>query len=53
MKIQIQKCRFLRNAGEYLGHIISHEAIKTDPKKLQAVKNYSIPKNLDELRSFL
>jgi hypothetical protein len=53
MKIKIQKFRFARDTVEYLGHIISHESIKADPKKLQAVKEFPMPQNLDILRSFL
>ena len=53
MKVKIQKCRFAQKSVEYLGHIVSAEGIKADPKKLLAVRNFSPPKNLNELRSFL
>ena len=53
MKIKIQKCRFARNEVEYLGHIVSNKGISADPKKLQAVRNFPAPKNIDQLRSFL
>ena len=53
MKIKVQKCRFARQEVEYLGHIVSHQGIKGDPKKLTAVRNSPTPRNLDELRSFL
>jgi hypothetical protein len=37
---------------KYLGHIVSPEAI-TDPENLKAVREYPIPKNKHEIRSFL
>ena len=51
MKVKIQKCRFAQKSVEYLGHIVSAEGIKADPKKLLAVRNFPPPKNLNELRS--
>ena len=53
LKIKVQKCRFARTEVEYLGHIVSHEGVKADPKKLKAVKLFPVPKNLNELRAFL
>lgn len=37
----------------YLGHIISQEGIKTDPSKIDTIRNYPIPKSTKELKSFL
>jgi hypothetical protein len=53
MKVKVQKCRFARQEVEYLGHIVSQKGIKADPKKLNSVRNFPTPRNLDELRSFL
>ena len=36
-----------------LGHVITAEGIKPDPKKTKAVRKAPPPKNLAELRSFL
>ena len=53
LKIKLSKCTFLQRAVEYLGHIVTEEGIKPDPKKQLAIKNYPIPENVDHLRSFL
>ena len=39
--------------GEYLGHILSHEGDKVDPKKIKAMMDSPIPKFLKNLRGFL
>lgn len=36
-----------------LGHIISKDSISVDPSKVVAVKEWSQPKNVNEVRSFL
>lgn len=37
----------------FLGHIISKEGIKTDPEKIEKVKNFHCPENLTQLRGLL
>lgn len=53
MKVQIDKCEFFKSEVEYLGFIVSSEGIKTNPKKVETIKNFSCPKTLKDLRSFL
>ena len=53
LKLQPDKCEFLRPEGAYLGHIIHKEGIRPDPKKLEAVKNFLIPKNPKNIKHFL
>lgn len=53
MKVQINKCEFFKSEVEYLGFIVSSEGIKTNPKKVEAIKNFPYPKTLKDLRSFL
>ncbi|UYV67691.1 hypothetical protein LAZ67_5001628, partial [Cordylochernes scorpioides] len=38
---------------DILGHIVSSEGIKPDNRKIEAVLNFTIPKNIEMLRSFL
>jgi len=38
---------------EYLGHIVSHEGVKVDPRKIKAIKEWRIPTTLRHLRGFL
>jgi hypothetical protein len=36
-----------------LGHIISEEGIVVDPKKVQAIREWTTPRNVAEIRSFM
>jgi hypothetical protein len=37
----------------YLGHIISQDGIAVDPEKIEAIREWSAPKNVIEVRSFM
>ena len=47
------KCEFFKDSVEYLGHVISAQGIATDPKKVEAIREWPTPANLKELQSFL
>jgi len=36
-----------------LGHVVSNKGISVDPSKIQAVKNWPIPKSATEIKSFI
>ena len=38
------KCFFGVKEVEYLGHLVSHEVVKVDPKKIKSMMDWSIPK---------
>jgi hypothetical protein len=53
--VQLQPGKFViaQLQLEYLGYIVSREGIRASPDKTKAVRNYPIPKNVKEVRSFL
>src|SRR5260370_19879734 len=48
-----EKCEFEQFKVEYLGYLISHNKIKMDPKKLAGISDWPVPRNLQQVRSFL
>jgi hypothetical protein len=50
---KMSKCVFAAKEVEYLGHMISREGVKTDPKKIKAMKDWLVPKSLKALKGFL
>lgn len=53
MKLSPKKCHLFRDKVRYVGHIVSADGIEADPDKVEKVRNWPIPKNADETRTFL
>ena len=53
LKIQTEKCNFLRKEIQFLGHIITTEGIKPNPKTVEAVKNFPTPRTQKQVKSFI
>ena len=53
LKLKPKKCEFFNSKISYLGHIVSSKGIETDPKRVEAVKNWVVPKTVTDIRSFL
>ena len=53
LKLKPKKCEFFKSRISYLGHIVSSSGIETDPRKVKAVKMWTIPKTVTNVRSFL
>ena len=51
--IKLSKCIFAQQQLEYLGHVITDQGVATEPSKIQAVSNWTVPKNPKQLRGFL
>ena len=47
------KCEFFKKKITYLGHVVSEKGIEVDPKKMEAVRRWPVPKTLTDVRSFL
>jgi hypothetical protein len=50
---KFSKCAFWLKAVSFLGHIITDGGIAVDPSKVRDELNWSPPKNVPEIRSFL
>lgn len=53
LKVQCDKSEFLRREAEFLGHVVTTEGVRLNPRKVDAVKNWSLPMTPNELKSFL
>lgn len=47
------KCAFFYKELRFLGHVIAENGIKTDPDKIDKVKNWPIPTTIKEAQMFL
>ncbi|GBG85975.1 hypothetical protein CBR_g40788 [Chara braunii] len=52
-KANRDKCEFVRQELEYLGHFVSPEGIRPLADKIQAIQEWPEPKNVTDVRSFL
>ena len=53
LKLSPKKCTIFQKSVTFLGHVVSEFGISTDPAKVLAVKNWSRPGCVKEVRSFL
>jgi hypothetical protein len=50
---KLSKCSFYQEKNRYLGHIISKDGTVVDLEKIEAIREWSAPKNMMEVRSFM
>lgn len=50
---KFSKCEFWLERISFLGHIISKDGVEVDPAKVEAVRDWPVPKSVTEIRSFL
>ena len=53
LKLSPEKCYFIQERVNFLGHIVSSQGIETDPAKIEKILNWPTPSNAKELRSFI
>ena len=53
LKLKPSKCELFRKQINYLGHVVGHNWVATDPKKIEAVTEWPRPTTVTEVRSFL
>jgi len=50
---KLSKCDFNKSEVAFLGHIVGREGVKVNPKKIEVVKEWPIPRDGTQLRQFL
>ncbi|KAA3460485.1 DNA/RNA polymerases superfamily protein [Gossypium australe] len=50
---KFSKCEFWLREVTFLGHVVSAEGIRVDPRKIEAVLDWKPPRSVAEIRSFL
>ena len=53
LQIKLKKCYFCYPNIHFLGHVVGRNGIQVDPEKIEKVKNFPVPKNLQQLRAAL
>lgn len=53
LKLKLEKCEFFKENLEYLGHIISKDGCRPDPRKVECIDKYPQPKKLTHVQRFL
>eukprot|EP00873_Tetraselmis_striata_P026691 jgi/Tetstr1/446955/TSEL_034413.t1 len=53
LHIKLSKCSFGSTSVEFLGHIVETGQIKMDPRKVEAVQQWPVPKTIKDVRGFL
>jgi hypothetical protein len=52
LKLQPEKCEFLRKEVSYLGHQITEAGVRPDPQKVAAIERFPTPTNPKQLKAF-
>lgn len=53
LKMQPDKCEFLRREVSYLGHMITDKGVSPNPEKIKAISEFPVPQNAKDIKSFL
>jgi len=52
LKLQPDKCEFLRKEVNYLGHQITDVGVRPDPQKIAAIEQFPTPTTAKQLKTF-
>lgn len=53
LKLKPSKCHLLRPEVLFLGHVVNGQGIRPNPELVQAVQDWTSPRNLTELQAFV
>lgn len=51
--LNLAKCEFEKKRVNFLGHVLSAQGTEPDPEKIQAIRDYTRPRNKKQLQGFL
>lgn len=51
--VKFNKCEFWLEQVAFLGYIVIVDGIEVEPAKVEAILNWTAPRNINEVRSFL
>ena len=47
------KTQFMRPQWNYVGHVLSHNGVSVQPERVEALRNWPVPKSTTDVRAFL
>ena len=53
LKLKPKKCSLFQAEVLYLGHVVSEAGVGTDPAKVESIRDWPVPENVRDVRSFL
>ena len=53
LKLRLDKCKLLQREVKFLGHVVDREGVRPDPDKIVAVRDWTPPATVRELRAWL
>ena len=53
LKLKPRKCLLFQTEVPFLGRLVGQKGVSIDPGKIEAVKKWPVPRNVQELQSFL
>ena len=53
IRLNGKKCKVAFTSIDFLGHVISAQGIKPDPRNVESISKFDVPKTVSKLRSFL
>lgn len=53
LRLHLKKCNLLQRETKFLGHVVGAKGVGTDPGKVEAVRNWRVPRSVGEVRSSL
>lgn len=53
IRLNGKKCKIAFTSIDFLGHIVSAEGIKPDPRNVEAIAKFEVPNSVTKVRSFL